>query len=589
MTSKRWVSNETVYAADLNALAVIADGALQSGDALANYLTSAGAGTGAAPTIGTAGSGTHVNLRLVPKGNGWTWADRLILSSSGQTPDTSDTYARLSIAAPVSAVTTNRKLVRIGGNFFGSSLSSAFTGHVFGVALDSDSVTFSNPSLSCTPIYFGSNMFANWSGGRTLHQTFLEITGAGTAGVGSYHTSGGSEIRARADLGGGPGTERGDIFSRNEIARVMDGAGPHVNSVFGEEFDIAVEGNARVLWKAGAKIVQLGTDANRGIITDYAFGINNVAGGTAPGWLDGIQLGGVEGWWPFTTGSHIMRAVPGIVGGPSMAAAAGINLRGVTFGIGPFLADGFRVDNSGNLGALVSSGVSLQTRGEVVAKTATVASITVLDGGLYVAPVTITLSAPQGSGSTATASVGTYSIQHSFSIGNNGVNYAVGDTFTVSGGTRTVAATGIVTKVNGSGGVTGFRITNGGTNSYSALPTSPVSTTTSGSGTGFTFTPAVSILTVTVTGAGSNYSEFLPPIATVTGGVFYRAATFRINMTATQGELLLNSGNRVVIPTSVTPASAAASGTQGTIAWDANYIYVCTGTNTWKRAGLSSW
>lgn len=26
-----------------------------------------------------------------------------------------------------------------------------------------------------------------------------------------------------------------------------------------------------------------------------------------------------------------------------------------------------------------------------------------------------------------------------------------------------------------------------------------------------------------------------------------------------------------------------------TICWDSNYIYVCTETNTWKRASLSSW
>lgn len=38
-----------------------------------------------------------------------------------------------------------------------------------------------------------------------------------------------------------------------------------------------------------------------------------------------------------------------------------------------------------------------------------------------------------------------------------------------------------------------------------------------------------------------------------------------------------------------TPASAAATGTTGEIAWDANYFYVCTATNTWKRIALSTW
>jgi len=38
-----------------------------------------------------------------------------------------------------------------------------------------------------------------------------------------------------------------------------------------------------------------------------------------------------------------------------------------------------------------------------------------------------------------------------------------------------------------------------------------------------------------------------------------------------------------------TPASASATGTAGTIQWDASYIYVCTATNTWKRVAIATW
>jgi hypothetical protein len=38
-----------------------------------------------------------------------------------------------------------------------------------------------------------------------------------------------------------------------------------------------------------------------------------------------------------------------------------------------------------------------------------------------------------------------------------------------------------------------------------------------------------------------------------------------------------------------TPASASATGTAGTIAWDASYIYVCTATDTWKRVAIATW
>lgn len=41
--------------------------------------------------------------------------------------------------------------------------------------------------------------------------------------------------------------------------------------------------------------------------------------------------------------------------------------------------------------------------------------------------------------------------------------------------------------------------------------------------------------------------------------------------------------------TQSTPASAAATGVTGEVKVDANYIYVCTATDTWKRAALSTW
>ena len=49
------------------------------------------------------------------------------------------------------------------------------------------------------------------------------------------------------------------------------------------------------------------------------------------------------------------------------------------------------------------------------------------------------------------------------------------------------------------------------------------------------------------------------------------------------------TGDNIRIRTSKTPTSASDTGSQGDIAWDANYVYVCISTNTWKRAELSSW
>lgn len=41
--------------------------------------------------------------------------------------------------------------------------------------------------------------------------------------------------------------------------------------------------------------------------------------------------------------------------------------------------------------------------------------------------------------------------------------------------------------------------------------------------------------------------------------------------------------------TAKTPASAGATGNAGDICWDADYIYVCVATNTWRRVAHSTW
>jgi hypothetical protein len=53
--------------------------------------------------------------------------------------------------------------------------------------------------------------------------------------------------------------------------------------------------------------------------------------------------------------------------------------------------------------------------------------------------------------------------------------------------------------------------------------------------------------------------------------------------------LLDVNSDTVRLRTARTPASATATGTAGEICWDANYIYVCTATDTWRRTALSSW
>ncbi|HKW09278.1 MAG TPA: hypothetical protein VJO33_02800, partial [Gemmatimonadaceae bacterium] len=56
------------------------------------------------------------------------------------------------------------------------------------------------------------------------------------------------------------------------------------------------------------------------------------------------------------------------------------------------------------------------------------------------------------------------------------------------------------------------------------------------------------------------------------------------------------NGGAVVIPTAAglwlttpfTPATSAAAGTKGQFAWDANFLYICVATNSWRRSTLFS-
>lgn len=64
------------------------------------------------------------------------------------------------------------------------------------------------------------------------------------------------------------------------------------------------------------------------------------------------------------------------------------------------------------------------------------------------------------------------------------------------------------------------------------------------------------------------------------GGVFYAPSAFiGLGMTV---------GGALILETDI-PASSSASGTQGAITWDNDYIYICVATDTWKRVALSSY
>jgi hypothetical protein len=454
---------------------------------------------------------------------------------------------------------TGGSAFRVGGIARGT-LSANLEGYFVHV-LDEDRMVMSNLNQGVLINYMGATMRGGWTGGRTLHQTQLYVgnpenpgtSSSGTSGVGAYHVSGASFAYSYGPAGGRIGDHRGNLFGRNDATRVRTGSGQYWLSTFGNETDVGVTDGNMVLWKGGMKVVKWSDDRVPGLITDFAYAINDQSG--ASGWRVGWQIGGPEGVYPFRDSSQIMAYFPGLSGSP--VAATGINLLGITFGRSSFESAGFRVGGTGNVGALVASGGTLQTRGTIRARTAVVNTITVLEGGLFSGAVTLTCSASPGGGTLATASVATYACPFFSQVSVVGSGYAIGDTITLTGGTFTTACSGTVSQVDGAGGVLGVTITEEG--NYTVPPVGASDTSTSGAGTGCTLVPFLKILTVTVTNPGTLYDEFLPPTITSAGAVSTpRRALFEVTMTATQTQLQLNNGkiNVTGIPTSAAGLSA---------------------------------
>jgi len=69
-------------------------------------------------------------------------------------------------------------------------------------------------------------------------------------------------------------------------------------------------------------------------------------------------------------------------------------------------------------------------------------------------------------------------------------------------------------------------------------------------------------------------------------------ATFSSTGLAVTGTLsatgIIDASNGLKL-TFYTPPASASTGTLGTCAYDANYFYVCTATDTWKRAAIAAW
>lgn len=72
-------------------------------------------------------------------------------------------------------------------------------------------------------------------------------------------------------------------------------------------------------------------------------------------------------------------------------------------------------------------------------------------------------------------------------------------------------------------------------------------------------------------------------------GVIYNHQNQRMTFTVEGQSELVVTGDGIQIVDPAVPASATDTGMAGEIRWDADYIYVCTAPDTWKRAPLATW
>lgn len=534
-----------------------ATGLTTLGNGSANYVTVAGAAGGSAPAITALGSDAIVNVDVVPKSTGIVRTPRFMIS---------DNFATHTPAVPVGAQFymnsqqtggggALQPKIRVGASLFG--VSNVANNFLYTFNIDTDRID--------SPLgLIGMRMGHSWGGGtgatgarggRTAFQGDLTMSGdaPNMSGSGSFHVAVGAFSRADYWAGGIPGDERGSLFGENSSARAKS-AGTIGSRGFrgatGHEADTGVQFD--VLGKSGYTAVEWFDSVGRGVLCEYGYSVAKQPGGTAPGFDFGYAVGSPFGWWgvrPTGTvfGAYALTGANYLGTPDSVSAAMGIDLLYVPFSHSALRFDGFAVDGSGNVGGQTVGGVALKTRGAITAETAVVASIAVVKGGQFHTKPTLTLSAPPGSGTTATATVATMKVDRIRDIvGTQGTGYTVGDVLTFSGGTFTAAATLTVDAVHpdGTGKIIALSVTNAG--NYSVLPSSPV-TLTGGTGTGAQASPAWAILTVSVTGAGSNYPSYPHPKITYSGGTMLYEPLLAFTMTATQAALNLNPGGSVTI------------------------------------------
>jgi len=105
-----------------------------------------------------------------------------------------------------------------------------------------------------------------------------------------------------------------------------------------------------------------------------------------------------------------------------------------------------------------------------------------------------------------------------------------------------------------------------------------------------TFTAAVTVNAAAVFNETSADVDFRVESDDNANMLFVDGGEDRVGIgTGTPSVILDIDGNTVRLRTARTIANEDDAGAAGEICWDADYIYVCTATDTWKRVAIATW
>ncbi len=342
----------------------------------------------------------------------------------------------------------------------------------------------------------------------------------------------------------GPFTARGSITGYNanvRLATYLTNAATFWNTLQAQENDVSVLAGASVASLYGLSIDQVGNHAVHGTYDDTGIVFSNDNG--AAGWNCGICFGNTYAAWPIAPGGTLLGAVIASRNSNSsqaMTATNGVDLRNVTFSGYAFASPGFTVDGAGHAAVANISSPSIASAGSVTGIT--------FPGNLrgqYPANAfpTLTIAAPTGIGSTATAAVTNMAWTGGPStFVSGGAGCSVNDLLTPVGYTGTpfqmkvtAVSGGVVTAMvpagNGAGNMTAPFATATLTMSGGTCTTAP------------TYAVNLYILTAAITGGGNGYTT--PPTVTSSASPLSTATmgtTIGNNLTVAGnlGQVLLN-------------------------------------------------